>query len=173
MRIKPLIPVSDGLAYVAPALVWALAWGLMLMAYDRISAHLKRAVITSEDARFVEHDTGPGHPERADRMRAVTQALERKEFSFLLREEAPLREDVEEMIALAHPKAYIAALKDARPAAGEQGQWHAEQDGDGGEEDHQGDQAKAQRHIQAAPVTSDQRQEKSWCDHGCFIRFQW
>jgi len=37
MRIKPLIPVSDGLAYVAPALVWALAWGLMLMAYDRIS----------------------------------------------------------------------------------------------------------------------------------------
>lgn len=37
MRTKPLISPSDGLAYIAPALVWALAWGLMLMAYDRIS----------------------------------------------------------------------------------------------------------------------------------------
>jgi len=37
MRTKPLIFSNDGLAYIAPALVWALAWGLMLMAYDRIS----------------------------------------------------------------------------------------------------------------------------------------
>jgi len=37
MRTKPLISPNDGLAYIAPALVWALAWGLMLMAYDRIS----------------------------------------------------------------------------------------------------------------------------------------
>ena len=67
---------------------------------------------------FTGHDTGPGHPERPDRMRAITKALERKEFSFLLREEAPLRDDVEEMIALAHPQAYIDALKDARPGDG-------------------------------------------------------
>lgn len=64
---------------------------------------------------FVNHDTGPGHPERPDRMRAITKALERKEFTMLLREEAPLRDDVEERIALAHPKELIDALKDARP----------------------------------------------------------
>ena len=69
-------------------------------------------------ASFVGHDTGPGHPERPDRMRAITKALERKEFSYLLREEAPLRDDVETQIALAHPAAYIAALKDARPTSG-------------------------------------------------------
>jgi acetoin utilization deacetylase AcuC-like enzyme len=68
---------------------------------------------------FVGHDTGPGHPERPDRMRAITKALERKEFSMLLREEAPLREDVEAQIALAHPRELIEALKDARPDEGE------------------------------------------------------
>ena len=68
---------------------------------------------------FVEHDTGPGHPERADRMRAITKALERKEFTMLLREDAPLRDDVEEQIALAHPQELIDALKAARPAAGQ------------------------------------------------------
>ena len=70
-------------------------------------------------ASFVGHDTGPGHPERPDRMRAITAALERKEFSFLLREDAPLRDDVESRIALAHPAGYIAALKAARPERGE------------------------------------------------------
>ena len=65
---------------------------------------------------FVDHDTGPGHPERADRMRAITRALERKEFSDLLREEAPLRADVETQIALAHPQQLIDMLKDARPS---------------------------------------------------------
>lgn len=64
---------------------------------------------------FVKHDTGPGHPERPDRMRAIDQALQRKEFSFLIREEAPLREDVEEAILLAHPRAYLEELKASRP----------------------------------------------------------
>lgn len=67
---------------------------------------------------FVDHDTGPGHPERPDRMRAVTKALERKEFTMLLREDAPMRDDVEAQIALAHPQELIDALKDARPAPG-------------------------------------------------------
>ena len=65
---------------------------------------------------FVDHDTGPGHPERPDRMRAITRTLERKEFSDLLREEAPLRDDVEEQIELAHPRALIDTLKEARPS---------------------------------------------------------
>jgi acetoin utilization deacetylase AcuC-like enzyme len=65
---------------------------------------------------FVKHDTGPGHPERPERMRAIDQALERKEFSFLIREEAPLRDDVADAIKLAHPAAYLAAIEEARPS---------------------------------------------------------
>lgn len=55
---------------------------------------------------FLEHDTGPGHPERADRMRAIDKILGHDVFKGLVREEAPLREDVEEHIARAHPLAY-------------------------------------------------------------------
>jgi acetoin utilization deacetylase AcuC-like enzyme len=68
---------------------------------------------------FVEHDTGPGHPERPDRMRAIDKALAHEMFKDLKREEAPLREDVEERILLAHPKRYLEAIKAARPAEGE------------------------------------------------------
>jgi acetoin utilization deacetylase AcuC-like enzyme len=67
---------------------------------------------------FLEHDTGPGHPERADRMRAVDKVLGHEIFANLDRREAPVRDDVEQMIALAHPQAYIDALKEARPAPG-------------------------------------------------------
>jgi acetoin utilization deacetylase AcuC-like enzyme len=68
---------------------------------------------------FVDHDTGPGHPERPDRMRAIDRALEREEFTYLHREEAPLRADVEDGIALAHPKSYIDAIRSARPEPGD------------------------------------------------------
>jgi acetoin utilization deacetylase AcuC-like enzyme len=68
---------------------------------------------------FLEHDTGPGHPERPDRMRAIDKALSHELFAKLKREEAPLRDDVEEWIALAHPKAYIDRIKDIRPGPGE------------------------------------------------------
>src|SRR5690606_16467131 len=68
---------------------------------------------------FVEHDTGPGHPERPDRMRAIDKALEHEMFQNLKREEAPLRDDVEERILLAHPKRYLDSIKAARPEEGE------------------------------------------------------
>ena len=68
---------------------------------------------------FLEHDTGPGHPERPDRMRAIDEALSHELFATLKREEAPLRDDVEEWIALAHPKAYIDRIKELRPGPGE------------------------------------------------------
>ena len=69
---------------------------------------------------FVEHDTGAGHPERPDRMRAIDKVLAHEMFNKLKREEAPLREDVEERIALVHPKAYIDWVKSARPQPGEE-----------------------------------------------------
>lgn len=68
---------------------------------------------------FLEHDTGPGHPERPDRMRAIDKVMAHEIFAGLDRREAPLREDVERWIALAHPQAYIDMLKEARPGAGD------------------------------------------------------
>ncbi len=67
---------------------------------------------------FLQHDTGPGHPERPDRMRAIDKALSHEIFHPLQRVEAPLRDDVEQWIALAHPQTYVDAIKRARPAAG-------------------------------------------------------
>jgi acetoin utilization deacetylase AcuC-like enzyme len=67
---------------------------------------------------FVEHDTGPGHPERPDRMRAIDKVLAHEMFSGLKREEAPLRDDVEERITLAHPRAYLDWIKSVRPGPG-------------------------------------------------------
>jgi len=69
---------------------------------------------------FVEHDTGLGHPERPDRMRAIDRALSHEMFRDLKREEAPLREDVEETILLAHPQSYLDWIKSVRPAEGQE-----------------------------------------------------
>jgi acetoin utilization deacetylase AcuC-like enzyme len=69
---------------------------------------------------FVEHDTGPGHPERPDRMRAIDKVLGHEMFNELRREEAPLRDDVEQRIALAHPQSYIDWVKSARPRPGDE-----------------------------------------------------
>ena len=68
---------------------------------------------------FVNHDTGPGHPERPDRMRATDKVLAHEMFNDLQREGAPRRADVEEWITRAHPQRYLDAIKAARPAEGE------------------------------------------------------
>jgi acetoin utilization deacetylase AcuC-like enzyme len=68
---------------------------------------------------FTQHDTGPGHPERPDRMRAIDRALERPEFTFLIRDQAPLRDDAIEHIQLAHPKHYVDELMRLKPQSGE------------------------------------------------------
>jgi acetoin utilization deacetylase AcuC-like enzyme len=68
---------------------------------------------------FVEHDTGYGHPERPDRMRALDKLFTHEMFDALTRVEAPLRADVEAAITLAHPQAYLDHIKEQRPGPGE------------------------------------------------------
>jgi len=60
---------------------------------------------------FLDHDTGPGHPERPDRMRAIDKILGHDVFKDMVREEAPLRDDVEEQIRLAHPAAFLEKIR--------------------------------------------------------------
>ena len=69
---------------------------------------------------FVEHDTGLGHPERPDRMRAIDKVLSHELFKELKREEAPLRDDIEDRVALAHPREYVEWVKSMRPGHGEE-----------------------------------------------------
>jgi acetoin utilization deacetylase AcuC-like enzyme len=68
---------------------------------------------------FVDHDTGFGHPERPDRMRAIDKVLGHDLFQDLVREEAPERDDFEEAVVRAHPQSYLDALKSSRPGPGE------------------------------------------------------
>jgi acetoin utilization deacetylase AcuC-like enzyme len=60
---------------------------------------------------FLAHDTGPGHPERPDRMRAIDKVLSHEIFARLVRKEAPLRDDVEEQILLAHSEGHLAGMR--------------------------------------------------------------
>ncbi len=63
---------------------------------------------------FLEHDTGYGHPEQPDRMRAVEDALAAPAFGALKREEAP-EADLAAIERL-HPKAYIDKVRAAIPS---------------------------------------------------------
>jgi acetoin utilization deacetylase AcuC-like enzyme len=53
----------------------------------------------------LDHDTGPGHPERADRLRAVLAATGEHAFPALLRETAPRA--TPEQLEAAHDPAYV------------------------------------------------------------------
>jgi acetoin utilization deacetylase AcuC-like enzyme len=61
----------------------------------------------------LEHDTGYGHPERADRLRAIGDALAAPQFKSLTREEAPLAALA--AIERLHPMAYIEMVQATIP----------------------------------------------------------
>jgi acetoin utilization deacetylase AcuC-like enzyme len=63
------------------------------------------------------HDTGPGHPECADRLRVVLRALEEPEFDALLREPAP--QATREQLGRVHRPEYVDAVLNVLPATGE------------------------------------------------------
>lgn len=63
------------------------------------------------------HDTGPWHPECADRLRMILRALESEIFLPLVRELAPLA--TEEQLALVHPMSYIKAILSVHPKEGQ------------------------------------------------------
>ncbi len=65
---------------------------------------------------FVEHLTPPGHPERPERLRAITKALSSEEFNALDRREAPLADT--STFLYAHPADHIAMLEAASPEDG-------------------------------------------------------
>jgi len=64
----------------------------------------------------LEHDTGPHHPERADRIRAIDAALDDPRFRSLIREDAPWG-SAKDVIRV-HPKPYVAAIEEAAPKDG-------------------------------------------------------
>jgi acetoin utilization deacetylase AcuC-like enzyme len=64
----------------------------------------------------LNHNNGPGHPERPDRLRAIESVLEEEKFQPLIRimpEAAPL-----DAIALCHPLDYVEAIRNASPKEG-------------------------------------------------------
>ncbi|MGE5504434.1 MAG: histone deacetylase family protein [Actinomycetota bacterium] len=64
----------------------------------------------------LEHDTGEFHPECADRLRAIAHILDREEFMYLPREEAPVA--TREQLLRAHPATHIDRILAAVPAEG-------------------------------------------------------
>lgn len=67
-------------------------------------------------ASFLRHDTGPGHPERPERLRALLELFQEKPFSTLPVIQAP--EADPEWIARAHDENYIMAVEEAIPDHG-------------------------------------------------------
>jgi acetoin utilization deacetylase AcuC-like enzyme len=69
-----------------------------------------------EDPVFLQHLVPTGHPERPDRLRAITKVLSDPRFAGLVRKTAPLAET--DTIALVHTDAYIDEIRAAVPIAG-------------------------------------------------------
>ena len=64
----------------------------------------------------LDHDNGPGHPERADRIRVIERAFESEIFHMLSRESAP--ESGCDALLRVHPAEYVASIRAAAPTEG-------------------------------------------------------
>jgi len=64
----------------------------------------------------LEHDTGPGHPERPDRIRAIEAELDRRDWLGYERREAPAV-TTEQLLAV-HPKSYIEFVQETCARSG-------------------------------------------------------
>ncbi|WP_026595698.1 histone deacetylase family protein [Methyloferula stellata] len=64
----------------------------------------------------LEHDTGAGHPERADRLRIIEQMVEHERFQNLHRALAP-GADTPALLRV-HPEEYVRAIENAAPKEG-------------------------------------------------------
>jgi len=73
------------------------------------------AVITHEAC--LEHNAGPHHPERPERLVAVMDALDQPEFADVKRLRAPLATVAQ--LSQAHPSQYVEAILSIRPEEGE------------------------------------------------------
>lgn len=71
----------------------------------------------------LDHDTGPGHPERADRVRVIDRMLEHERFQMLHRALAPGNDH--EAVLRVHPFAFVEEIEKIAP---KEGMIHLDQD---------------------------------------------
>jgi acetoin utilization deacetylase AcuC-like enzyme len=64
----------------------------------------------------LDHETPPGHPERADRLRVVNQVLAEPRFDRLVRGQAP--EGTLDLVTLCHNENYVTELRHVAPSSG-------------------------------------------------------
>jgi acetoin utilization deacetylase AcuC-like enzyme len=64
----------------------------------------------------LNHETPPGHPERSDRLRAISEALSVDRFNGLVRAEAP--EGTLDSVTLCHNEHYVTELRHIAPKSG-------------------------------------------------------
>ena len=65
---------------------------------------------------FEAHDTGPGHPERAERLKAIKKVISSSSYDTLIRREAP--RSTLQQIAMVHDLNYVEKLMDLVPERG-------------------------------------------------------
>lgn len=67
---------------------------------------------------FLQHDAGPGHPESADRLKAIDITLAEPKFTGLIRVKPQIAADVQDKIKLIHSPAMLANLMAKFPEKG-------------------------------------------------------
>lgn len=67
---------------------------------------------------FLKHQTGKGHPESPERLKAIETALNAPTFAKLQRMEPPLGKEQEQQVLLVHPEHYLKKIKAACIAPG-------------------------------------------------------